>query len=189
MMRLFVGLPLDAAIAGRLEVLAAGIPGARWVAARNLHLTLRFIGEVDEAAAQEIHEVLEGLTAPAFSLNLDGFGTFGGRKAHTLWARVSRPEPLERLQGKIDAAAVRAGLPPEPRKFAPHVTLARLEGSPVARVQDFIARNSPFHAGPWPVDAFILFRSHLSRGGAEYEAVADYPLSGPVQSSLSSEAT
>ncbi len=189
MIRLFVGLPLDAAIAGRLDALAAGIPGARWVAARNLHLTLRFIGEVDEGTAQEIDEALAGLSAPAFSLELEGFGTFGGRKVHTLWAGVGREVPLDRLQAKIEAAVVRVGLPREPRKFSPHVTLARLDGSPVSRIQDFITRNSPFRAGPWPVAAFTLFRSYLSRNGAEYEAVADYPLGGRDQSSLSSEAT
>ncbi len=176
MIRLFVGLPLDPAVAARLAVIGAGIRGARWVEARNLHLTLRFIGEVDEGAAHDIHDALALLALPRFALTVEGFGTFGSRKPHTLWAGVARDEALERLQARVESAVVQAGQPPEPRKFFPHVTLARLNQSPVSRLQAFITRNSPFRAGPVAVDHFTLFRSHLSRNGAEYEVVAEYPL-------------
>ena len=174
--RLFVGLPLDPGLAGTLAAMEAGIPGARWVEARNLHLTLRFIGDIDEAAAREIHDALATLSLPRFALTLAGFGLFGTRKPHTLWAGVTRDEALERVQAKVESAVVHAGQPSEPRKFFPHVTLARLNNAPPSRLQDFITGNSPFHAGPHPVDHFTLFRSHLSRNGAEYEAVAEYPL-------------
>jgi 2'-5' RNA ligase len=174
--RLFVGLAVDPEIAERLAVIGAGIPGARWVAARNLHLTLRFIGEVDEGAAHEIHEALATLALPRSSLTLEGFGTFGSRQPHTLWAGVAPDEALERLQAKVETTLVHAGLPPEPRKFFPHVTLARLRNAQPPRLQAFITLNSPFRAGPTPVGHFTLFRSHLSRSGAEYEAVAEYPL-------------
>lgn len=175
MIRLFVGLGLPDAVAGRLAALAAGIPGARWVEARNLHVTLRFIGEVEEGVAQEIHECLGEIRAAAFDLAITGFGTFGRSSPTSLWAAVDKAPEILHLQGKVDAALARAGIAPEGRKFVPHVTLARLKESPVGRVQDFIAGHSPFRADV-AVDQFILYRSHLGRSGAEYEAVAEYPL-------------
>lgn len=177
MIRLFVGLELPEDLAARLAALGGGIPGARWVEARNLHLTLRFIGEVDEGVAAELDEALAALAAPGFELALDGFGAFGGgRRLHTLWAGVERVPALVHLRDKVETAVVRLGLPSEPRKFSPHVTLARLRDTPAGRVHDFIAGTSPFHLGPWPVDHFTLFRSHLSRNGAEYERLERYAL-------------
>lgn len=175
MIRLFVGLGLPDEVAAKLALMAAGIPGARWVERRNLHLTLRFIGEVEEGIAQEIHECLGEIRAAAFELAITGFGTFGRNKPNALWAAVAKSSEITHLQAKVDAALVRAGIAPEGRKFVPHVTLARLKDPPVARVQEFIAGNSPFRA-ECPVETFILFRSRLGRGGAEYEAVAEYPL-------------
>jgi 2'-5' RNA ligase len=177
MIRLFVGLELPEAVADRLAVLAGGIPGARWVEARNLHVTLRFLGEIEEGLAAELDEALAALAEPGFALALDGFGAFGGRRRlHTLWAGVERVPLLVHLRDKVETVVVRLGLPSEARKFSPHVTLARLRDTPSGRVHDFIAGTSPFHLGPWPVDHFTLFRSHLSRGGAEYERLENYPL-------------
>lgn len=176
MIRLFIGLDLPEDVARRLENLGGGIPGARWVAARNLHITLRFIGEVDEATAAEIDTVLAAVRAPGFALALDGFGTFGRGKPNHLWAAVERTPDLVHLQGRVETAMSRLGLGAEGRKYLPHVTLARLSDPPVHRVQDFIAGHSPFQVGPWPVEHFVLYRSHLGRSGAEYEALAEYPL-------------
>ncbi len=176
MIRLFVGIGLDAALTRTLESVAAGLPGARWVDAETLHVTLRFIGEVEDGIARDIDEVLADIHAPAFDLTLDGFGIFGHRRPHSLWAGVARDPALERLHAKIETALVRSGLPPEPRKFLPHVTLARLTDTPATRLQDFVARNSPFRAGPQRVEHFTLFSSTLGHGGARYDPLADYPL-------------
>ena len=177
MIRLFAGIAIAPALAAGLEPLAAGIPGARWVAARNLHLTLRFIGEVEDGIAEDVHLSLATIASPGFALTLETLGTFGHRRPHTLWLGVAREVALERLQAKVESATVRAGCVPDPRKFTPHVTLARLGGEATARIPDFIAGNSPLRAGPMTVTHFTLFRSHLSRSGADYEAVAEYPLS------------
>lgn len=175
MIRLFAAIALPPELAGGLAAQKAGIPRARWVEARNLHITLRFIGEVDGGMAQEIHECLAEIRPAAFELTLEGFGTFGNRRLGSLWAGVAKSAELTHLQAKIDSALSRAGIQPEGRKFLPHVTLARLKDAPVARVQAFIAGHSPFRAS-FPVDHFTLFRSHLGRGGAEYQALAEYPL-------------
>ena len=183
MIRLFAGIAVDPIIAARLAPLATGIPGARWVEARNLHITLRFIGEVEDGHAEDIHDALGAIASPSFTLTLETLGTFGHRRPHTLWLGVAREPALERLQAKVEAAVVRAGCPPEPRKFTPHVTLARLGGESAARIPDYIAGNSPFRAGQMQVSQVTLFRSHLSRNGANYEALAEYPLTPTLTTS------
>lgn len=175
MIRLFTALALPPELAGRLAALEAGIPGARWVEPRNLHITLRFIGEVDGGMAQEVHECLAEIRAAAFEVTLSGFGTFGSRSPNALWAGVEKAPELAHLQAKVDSALARAGVAAEGRKFVPHVTLARLKNAPVPRLQAFIAGHSPFRDA-FTAESFVLFRSHLGRGGAEYEALAEYPL-------------
>jgi 2'-5' RNA ligase len=177
-LRLFVGLSLPDGILARLNIMCSGIPGARWVEPENMHITLRFIGEVDETTAEEIHHVLAGIEAEKFSLEIGGLETFGrGVKIHTLWVAV-KPEPdLLRLQKKIESALVRSGQPPEERKFTPHVTLARLTRPDPRRVQSFIEGNNLFHAGPFAVEQFTLFESQPGNGGPVYTALEDYPLS------------
>lgn len=176
MIRLFVGLGLPDTMAEPLVGLAVGIPGARWIERRNLHITLRFIGDIENGLGHDIHDALSELHAPAPEITITGFGTFGSRQPRALWAAVERTSELVHLQNKIETVLLRLGLPPEPRKFTPHVTLARLKGAPVSRVQNFIAFHSPLRLGPEMAEGFTLFRSHLTRGGAEYDAVADYPL-------------
>jgi 2'-5' RNA ligase len=176
MLRLFAALPLDQETRLRLAGLAGGLPGARWVPPDNLHLTLRFAGEVDEPAADAIDLALAAIRHPALSLVLAGVGLFGPtRGGATLWAGVARTEALEQLQEKVERAMVRAGLAPERRRFHPHITLARLKGTPQARVSSFLAGNNLLSV-PWDVDRFTLFSSHLGRGDPVYRAECDYPL-------------
>ncbi len=177
MIRLFVGLALPDGVIARLAMLCAGLPGANWVAPANMHLTLRFIGEVEESAAEEIDRILTSVQAEAFSLELAGLGTFGeGAKAHALWAAVTPSAALSHLQAKIESAVVRAGLPPEGRKFTPHVTLARLNKPQPGRLQTFVEGNNLFSAGPFAVDQFTLFESRLGKGSAVYIPQVEYPL-------------
>ena len=117
------------------------------------------------------------LRAPCFDITLDGVGLFGKPSAaRVLWAGVRKCEKLMRLQAKIETALQMSGLPPEERKFSPHITLARLNGAPFLRVQRFLADNGHFLAGPIAVDRFVLFSSFRSASGAIYAAEADYPL-------------
>src|SRR5205807_2390184 len=130
------------------RIMCSGIPGAHWVEPENMHITLRFIGEVDDSTAEEIDHALQRIAAEGFSLELAGLGTFGqGFKARSLWTGVNPSAELSRLQGKIESALVRSGLPPETRKFTPHVTLARLKNPDPRRIQTFIEGNNLFRAG------------------------------------------
>jgi 2'-5' RNA ligase len=177
MIRLFVGLGFDEDLTACIAALEQGLPGARWVEPRNLHLTLRFIGEVDEDLAEEIHHGLSGLAEAPFALTLTGLGLFGDRhQARTLWLGVERSEPLARLAARVDSVVVRAGAKPEPRKFNPHVTLARLKDTPAGRIQDFIASTAHFRADHVAVERVTLFRSTLGRQGAQYDALEHYLL-------------
>ena len=173
MLRLFVGIDLPPELKLKLELLCSGVPGARWVDAGNLHVTLRFIGEVDEGMAADIDEALVPIRAPRFTLTLAGVGHFGTRM---LWAGVERNPALLHLHEKIESAIVRTGFEPEGRRYAPHVTLARLKGPPDPRLQSFLAEHALFRAEPFAVERFSLVASYLTKSGAIYEDQADYEL-------------
>ena len=176
-MRLFVGVPLPAAVRESLAGLCSGVPGARWVDTGTIHITLRFIGEVDAIEAEDIDAALSDLRQPAFELALRGVGCFAsGRKVRAVWAGVARSDGLAHLRDKVESAIVRAGFEPERRKFRPHVTLARLRNTTSARVGPYLETHNAFAAGPFPVDRFDLLRSYLSHAGARYQTIADYPL-------------
>lgn len=177
-MRLFVGLDLPWATRLRLAGLGGGgIPGARWVPVENFHLTLRFIGEVVPHVAEAVDEALLGLRARRFALELAGVGTFakGGRDT-TLWVGVARNPALELLAGKVETALQRAGLPPERRRFMPHVTLARLDNAPGEKLAGFVQAHNLFRAEPIQVEHFVLFSSRLGKEASVYTAEVEYPL-------------
>jgi 2'-5' RNA ligase len=181
MFRLFVGLNLPDGVIARMNIMCSGIPGARWVAPENFHLTLRFIGEVDEPTAEEIDYALRQIEAETLDLTLTGLGTFGKHgKEHTLWVGVAPSPPLAHLQAKIESAIVRAGQPAEERKFTPHVTIARMNRPDLVRLQHFIEGNGLFQAGPFAVEQFTLFESVPGNGGPVYNALTDYPLRLPL---------
>jgi 2'-5' RNA ligase len=178
MTRVFVAIALPPHTVDALSALCEGIPGARWVNGR-FHLTLRFVGEVDRAAFDEIVHALGEVDAHAFELALAGVGHFPPRGApRALWAGVRRDPALELLQSRIESALQRADLPPETRKFAAHITLARLRDAPIERVQAYLARHALFAAEPFPVEAFHLFSSQMTRDGSIYAIEASYPLRG-----------
>ncbi len=173
MLRLFVGIGIPPELKLRLSLLCSGVPSARWVDAGNFHVTLRFIGEVDEGAAADIDEALLPLRAPRFSLTLAGVGHFGTRQ---LWAGVERSPALSHLHEKVESAIVRLGFEPEGRRYTPHVTLARLRGPPDPHIQSFLAEHALFRCEAFAVERFSLIASFLARSGAIYEDQADYKL-------------
>jgi 2'-5' RNA ligase len=177
MLRLFVGIALPPELKLRLSTMAGGLPGAKWVDSGNLHLTLRFIGEVDEGLAADIDEALFQVRAAGFDLELSGVGQFGaGEKTRALWVGVERNDRLMQLRDKVEHALMRVGVAPETRKYAPHVTLARFKYVHAARVQEFIERHALFRAPPFRVGHFSLIASYLTKGGPIYEDQADYGL-------------
>jgi len=177
-MRLFVALDLPWTLRDRLSALAAtGIPGARWVPPENYHLTLRFIGEAPRHRAEDIDSALAALRGKGFSLTMAGLGTFSkSGRSTALWVGVERNPRLEHLQNKIETALQRCGLEPERRRFQPHVTLARLDNVPEAKLVSFVQAHNLFRADPIPVEHFTLFSSQLGNEASVYTAEVEYGL-------------
>jgi RNA 2',3'-cyclic 3'-phosphodiesterase len=177
MLRLFVGIGFPPELKLKLSLLCSGVPSAKWVDPGNFHLTLRFIGEIGEDVAADVDDALSRLRARRFTLQIAGTGVFGGGdKPRSLWAGVERSPELVAVRDKIEQALIRAGLLPEPRKFAPHVTLARLNNPPLDKLRDFLAVQARFRADPLPVEGFSLIASFQTKAGSVYEDQADYPL-------------
>ena len=177
MFRLFVGISLPADVRLRLAAMCSGLPGAKWIDPENMHLTLRFIGEVGGGQAEDIDAALRRVSAPAFDLGISGIDCFEtSGKVHTLWVGIDKQPLLLRLRDKVDSALVRAGCEPERRKFKPHVTIARIRPGAQARIGSFIQAHNRIALGPSPVEHFTLFRSHLGGEKAHYEELAEYAL-------------
>jgi 2'-5' RNA ligase len=176
-MRLFVALALPDGLRAQLGTLTGGIAGARWVPPQNLHLTLRFIGEVQGWQAQEIDDALAAVRTRGFDLSVAGVGTFeqAGRLT-SLWAGVERNDRLSHLQQKIETALQRAGMPPDRRRFAPHITLARVDQVPQEKVVRWVQAHSLFRAEPVLVEHFTLFSSQLGKEFSVYTPEVDYAL-------------
>ena len=176
MHRLFVAIRPPEIVRDRLIDAMSDSPELGWVADENLHLTLRFIGEVEGPLADDIALALTRIRSHPLELGIDGVGLFERRNGGALWAGVEPRPPVAALAAKVERACVSAGLEPERRAFHPHVTLARWNRREAKAAQAFLERNRALASGPFAVDRFILYESRLSRHGAHYEEVADYPL-------------
>jgi 2'-5' RNA ligase len=174
---LFVAVPLPADIAERLALLGGGVPGARWVPAENMHVTLRYLGELDGMMADDVTACLSGIDAPPFEIAIDGVDHFGSRKeAHVVYAGVQPREPLKRLRDKIEIALQRIGIKADECKYQPHVTLARMRRGNADRVGRFMEANSLMMSQRFRVDAFCLYESIRGRDGAIYNELERYAL-------------
>lgn len=177
-MRLFVALSIPDDVAQSLTLLQGGVPGARWQSRDQLHLTLRFIGEVDGRDARALDDALTGLDAPAFDLQLHAVGQFGNKQPDSLWAAVRKNELLTHLQRKVDTAIRRVGQPQDAHKFTPHVTLARLRHPDLDKTREWLSHHALYTSGEFPVDAFHLYSSKLTSDGSIYRIEQSYDLRG-----------
>ena len=176
MHRLFVALRPPPLVRAALLAATGGVERARWQDDGQLHLTLRFVGEVDRHAAADLVAALDEVTAPAFALTVRGVGHFERKiKPTALWAALAPCPALKVLEQRVERACRAAGLPPETRKFVPHVTLARLGGQSVG-TGGWLAEHGDLAAPRWPVTAFRLYESHMGSGGSVYTSIAEWPL-------------
>jgi RNA 2',3'-cyclic 3'-phosphodiesterase len=175
--RLFTGLEIPHDVAFALSLKRGGLHGARWMDSENYHITLRFIGDVDHQTADEVTDALDRLSnSEAFRLRLSHLGSFGGDKPRALYAGVEVNATLIRLQAAQERVLQRLGLPPEGRKFTPHVSLARLRGTSAEEIARFIALSGRFQPLEFAVGRFVLFSSKDSVGGGPYLVEQAYPL-------------
>ena len=176
MPRIFTGVEIPAEVGQSLSALRGGLPGARWIDPDNYHLTLRFIGDVDHTIATEVMQMLGRVERRPFEIALKGVNHFGGKKPRAVVAVVAANGALAELQADHERILQRIGLPPEQRKFIPHVTLARLRESTNREVADYLSVRGAFKSPPFPVMRFVLFSSRASTGGGPYVIEAAYPL-------------
>lgn len=176
MRRLFVAIRPPEPIRSVLLTAMGGVSAARWQSDDQIHLTVRFIGEVDRHQARDIDATLAAIHHPRFEIRLDGIGTFG-RRDHpdTVWAGIAPHEPVKRLHEKVDRALERVGFTPEQRAYMPHITLARLKRSS-GPVGGLLERSGGLRSAPFLVDSFTLYESRLTPEGAAYTPVNRYQL-------------
>lgn len=179
MHRLFVALRPPLPIRDLLIDRRDGIEGARWQDDDQLHITLRFIGDVDSRMAEDVATALSAIRADLPPLRIQGCGVFDSKgHPNAVWAGVAPRDPLAALHRKIDRAMVRIGLEPEHRAYLPHVTLARVARS-AGPVDAFLARHAALTSPAFTVTHMTLYESRLGTGGASYEPITRYPLTGP----------
>jgi 2'-5' RNA ligase len=176
MPRLFTGLEIPSEIAMELSMLRGGLSGARWIDEENYHVTLRFFGDIDHRVARDLfHELWQVRRAP-ITLALEGLSIFGGDKPRSIIMRIRQNTALSELQAELERIARRVGLPPETRKFTPHVTLARLRGASQMAVADYLGGRGYIPSRTFTAEQFVLFSSRDSVGGGPYLEEAVYPL-------------
>jgi 2'-5' RNA ligase len=179
MHRLFVAFRPPPGIRALLAAAMGDVPHARWQDDEQLHLTLRFIGEVDRPQAEDVAAALGRVRSEAPVIAIAGVGRFekGGR-TDAIWAGVTPFQPLAEIHARVDRALVQAGVAPDVRAYLPHITLARLNrGAGVEpAIERFLVERVGLVSEPFTLDAMLLLESRLGRDGARYEAIARYPL-------------
>jgi RNA 2',3'-cyclic 3'-phosphodiesterase len=178
MPRLFTGIEIPAEQREELARLRRPLPGGRWVEPENLHLTLRFAGDIDNVKAAEFADRLAGISIDAFEMRLSGLGVFGGNEPRSIWAGVEAGPELEALARGNERAARAAGLPPDARQFKPHVTLARLKYASAAETAKLLGRLGAFRSRAFFVGRFVLYSSRPKSGGGPYVVEEAFSLRG-----------
>jgi 2'-5' RNA ligase len=175
MPRLFTAIEIPKDIDQLLAMLRGGLPGARWIDPENYHVTLRFIGDIDDALARDLASLLDCISRKSFELQLDGLSAFGGHKPRAVVASVAPTRALMELQAEHERIMKRMRVPSDSRKFTPHVTLARLRDVRAREVAEYLAAR-PYKSAPFHVSRFVLYSSRASTGGGPYVVEAAYPL-------------
>jgi 2'-5' RNA ligase len=176
MPRLFTGLEIPATVGEQLAMLRGGLPGARWVEPENYHITLRFIGDIEEGTARDLYAALgESRPRASFPVTLDAIESFGGGKPRAVFARVKATNELSEVQAEQERLLRRVGLAPEKRRFTPHVTLARLNHGTASDVADYIATHGHMPKLTFTANRFVLYSARESTGGGPYVVEAAYP--------------
>lgn len=184
MHRLFIAIDLPQTVKRELTTICGCLPGARWVENGQLHLTLCFIGEVDDGVFQNIRKELADVKSSAFAMRLVGLSYFPPRRQpHVLWVGVDPIDPIITLHVRVESVLTRLGFQPEKRKFSPHVTLARLRHTPTTEINSYLAGKALFTSSEFEIDAFYLYSSILTKNGAIHHIEASYPLTPAANAS------
>lgn len=181
MPRLFTGLEIPEEARISLARLQAPLPGAKWIEPEDFHLTLRFVGDVENHVAADFADALASIECRPFEMRLEGVGQFGGHDPRAIWAGVRGGAEIEKLARAHERAARMAGLPPDSRAFKPHVTLARLRYARPDAVARYLQSQAGFRLDSFVVERFVLFSSQPRTGGGPYVIEQDYPFAGTAR--------
>jgi len=177
MIRLFTGIPIPKDIRQTLHLMQGGIHNALWTDVDNFHITLSFIGNVDEMVGKDVYKLLSTIEKDSFEINLNGLDTFSkGDVLSHLWFGIENSEPLQELKKKIDSLLKNNGIPYDNRKFTPHLALARLRGVEEIQVAKFIQENNLYKSRSFKVNEFVLYKSYKGKSGTLYQPEAVFPL-------------
>lgn len=180
-MRLFIAIELPEYLKTSLGRMRSDIPGARWVPAEQIHLTLAFLGEVDDKTAELLARELEQIEASTFKLSFSGTGCFPNRHhPHVVWVGVKPDPALTRLAAKVHTAVLACGIPQEERPFSPHITLARLKLPCAIELGTFLDQHREVKLKKFSVTNFTLFQSRLTQQGALHVPIRNFPLAAPA---------
>jgi RNA 2',3'-cyclic 3'-phosphodiesterase len=179
MPRLFTALEVPRSVAAGLSLLRGGLPGARWIEPEDYHITLRFVGDIDDRMADEFAEALERVKAQPFAISVRGLSVFGSKNPHALIAVVEAGASLLALQADIDRLCGRLGLPGDPRRFTPHITIARLKNVRPADAGRYLGERGMVYVPDFPASRFVLMSSRESTGGGPYVIEEEYPFASP----------
>jgi 2'-5' RNA ligase len=179
-MRLFIALDIPAEIRARLtesmERARALAPEARWARIEGLHVTLKFIGHVDDAAAEKIKAALRPIKTTPFEVKFFGVGFFPNPNAgRVFWAGVDGGDHLPRLAASIDAALEKLGFPRETKPYHPHLTLARTSSRPLRGLKPLLDEPPP-QFGTMTAHEFFLYQSQPQKGGSKYTKLERFEL-------------
>jgi RNA 2',3'-cyclic 3'-phosphodiesterase len=178
MPRLFTAIEIPHTVRMHLALMRAPLPGTKWIEPDEMHITLRFAGDIDGRVADEFVDQLAGIRAQPFPVSIRGVGAFGGREPKVLWAGVEAGAELDALARANERAARSAGLEPEGRAFRPHVTLARMRGGRQQAVARFLEQHGGFRATPFVAERFVLLSAKPGTGGGPYVVEAEFPFDG-----------
>jgi len=178
LMRLFIAIEIPADLKKKIGRLQVAISGARWVPAEQIHLTLAFLGEVEESAVEQLSRELARIHPPEFRLSFSGTGCFPDRRRpRVLWIGVEPHPHLQALAAMVHEVLLACGIPQEARPFSPHITLARLKIPASGESAAFFDRPEVLKLPPFPVREFVLFQSRLTPQGAVHSPIRNFPLS------------
>jgi 2'-5' RNA ligase len=178
MPRLFSGIELPLAVRRHLGLVRAPLDGARWIEPEDMHITLRFLGDVDRRTANEFADLISDVQVPPFRAVVRGLGSFGGRQPRALWAAIDAGPELRELNRLHERAARASGLAPESRAFKPHVTIARLKHARPDDVAIFLGQQGAFVSEPFTVERVVLYSARPGTGGGPYVVEETFPLAG-----------
>lgn len=176
MPRLFTGIKIPPAICDQLSFIQYGLLDARWIEPHDFHITLRFIGDIDDHLANDLANAYSHISTAPFTLQLNSVGIFGGDRPRMVWAGVSHSPALEQLHKSHEALSQKFGLKPEGRKFIPHVTLARFKAGQASGVETYLIDHSRFQSLEFEVSSFELYSAKASKGGGPYVVEQSYEL-------------